>query len=53
MTEKAFVTSNAKIIELIQKGVYSFDPELVTSLSTDWAKEGIGWMLSFEYPLFE
>ena len=43
--EEAFVASNEKIIELIQKGVYSFDPTLETCLSTDYSKEGIRWIL--------
>ena len=43
--EKAFVASKNKIIELIQQGVYSFDPTMVTCLSTDYSKEGFGWML--------
>ena len=43
--EKAFVASKNKIIELIQEGVYSFDPTMVTCLSTDYSKEGFGWML--------
>ena len=43
--EKSFVASKAKIIELIQEGVYSFDPKLITCLSTDYSKEGMGWML--------
>jgi hypothetical protein len=43
--EKAFVASKTNIIGLIQEGVYSFDPQLVTCLSTDYSKEGMGWML--------
>ena len=43
--EQAFIASKAKIVELIQEGVCSFDPELVTCLSTDCSKEGMGWML--------
>lgn len=40
--EEAFVASKAKIVELIQEGVYSFDPDLVTCLSTDYSIDGMG-----------
>ena len=30
---------------MIQKGVFSFDPNLETCLSTDYSKEGMGWIL--------
>ena len=43
--EEAFTASKEKIIESIQKGVYSFDPRLETCLSTDYSKEGMGWIL--------
>ena len=43
--EEAFVASKSKIVEMIQEGVYSFDPDLVTCLSTDYSAEGMGWML--------
>ena len=43
--EEAFAASKEKNIELIQKGVYSFDPTLETCLSTDYSKEGMGWIL--------
>ena len=43
--EEAFVTSRQRIIDLIQEGMFSFDPALVTCLSTDWSKDGMGWML--------
>ena len=43
--EQSFIASKKKIMELIQEGVYSFDPKMVTCLSTDYSKEGFGWML--------
>ena len=43
--EQAFSVSKEKIIQMIQEGVYSFDPELITCLSTDYSKEGMGWIL--------
>ena len=30
---------------MIQEGVHSFDPELTTCLSTDYSKDGMGWIL--------
>ena len=30
---------------MIEKGVYSFDPELVTGLSVDYSKDGTGFLL--------
>ena len=43
--EKAFQQSKKKIIELIVEGVASFDVDLVTCLSPDFSKEGMGWIL--------
>ena len=43
--DKVFSVSKEKIIQMIQEGVYSFDPELITCLSTDYSKEGMGWIL--------
>ena len=43
--ETAFKKSKDKIIELIIEGVASFDVELVTRLSPDYSKEGMGWIL--------
>ena len=43
--EKVFVTSKAKIVELIHEGVYSYDPEMITCLRNDYSQDGIGWML--------
>ena len=30
---------------MIKAGVYSFDSELKTCLSTDYSKDGMGWIL--------
>ena len=43
--EKAFVSSKAEIIRLINDGVRSFDPDLLTCLSPDFSKVGTGWIL--------
>ena len=43
--ETAFAASKAKIIEMIQIGVFSFDPKLKTCLSTDYSKDRMGWIL--------
>ena len=43
--EEAFIAGKKKIVEMIQEGVFSFDPMLVTCLSTDWSKEEVWWML--------
>ena len=43
--EAAFSASKETILEMIKRGVYSFDFELETCLSTDYSKEGIGWIL--------
>ena len=43
--EKAFVASKAEIIRLINDGVRSFDPGLLTCLSPDFSKVGTGWIL--------
>ena len=42
--EECFEASKKKIIGLIEDGVKSFDPHLVTCLSPDWCKDGIGWI---------
>ena len=44
--EQAFVASKEKIIEMIQKGVFSFDPDLETCLSTDYSKDDMGGFYS-------
>ena len=43
--EEAFVASKEKIIEMIQIGVFSFDLDLETCLSTDFSKDGMRWIL--------
>merc|ERR1719508_721702 len=43
--EAAFKKSKEKIAELIEDGVASFDMELVTCLSPDYSKLGMGWIL--------
>ena len=43
--EVAFRKSKEKIAELITDGVASFDMELVTCLSPDYSKQGMGWIL--------
>jgi len=45
MLETAFQQSKKKIIELIIEGVASFDVDLITCLSPDFSKEGMGWIL--------
>ena len=42
---ECFEESKKKIIGLIEDGVRSFDPQLVTCLSPDWCQDGIGWIL--------
>ena len=42
--EAAFSASKETILEIIQRGVHSFDSELETCLSTDYSKKGIGWI---------
>jgi hypothetical protein len=37
--------SKERIIELIVEGVASFDVDLVTCLSPDYSKQGMGWIL--------
>ena len=43
--ETAFRLSKERIIELIVEGVASFDVDLVTCLSPDYSKQGMGWIL--------
>jgi hypothetical protein len=43
--ETAFRMSKERIIELIVEGVASFDVNLVTCLSPDYSKQGMGWIL--------
>ena len=42
--EEEFVASKEKILEIIKIGVFSFDPDPETCLSTDYSKEGMGWI---------
>ena len=39
---KAFEASKKEIVSLVKHGVQMFDPELVTCLSTDFCKTGLG-----------
>ena len=43
--ETAFRKSKERIIELIVEGVASFNMDLVTCLSPDDIKQGMGWIL--------
>jgi hypothetical protein len=43
--ETALRMSEERIIELIVEGVASFDVDLVTCLSPDYSKQGMGWIL--------
>ena len=43
--ESAFVASKEEIVKLIRNGVFSFDPRLITCLSSDYSKAGMGWIL--------
>ena len=43
--DRAFRENKSKIVELVDKGVKSFDPYKVTCLSPDWSQSGIGWLL--------
>ena len=43
--DESFIAAKQEIVRLIQDGVKMFDPELVTCLSTDFCKTGLGWIL--------
>ena len=43
--ETEFRMSKERIIELIVEGVASFNVDLVTCLSPDYSKQGMGWIL--------
>ena len=43
--ETTFKLSKDKIIDLLVEGVASFNVDLVTCLSPDYSKEGMGWIL--------
>ena len=42
---KSFEDSKVEIVRLVKDGVKMFDPKLVTCLSTDFCKTGLGWIL--------
>ena len=43
--EAAFSASKETILKMIKRGIHSFDSKLETCLSTDYSKEGMGWIL--------
>ena len=43
--DKSFEESKVEIVRLVRNGVKMFDPKLVTCLSTDFCKTGLGWIL--------
>jgi len=43
--DKAFEESRAAIIQIVEKGVRSFEPNRPTCLATDWSKRGLGFTL--------
>ena len=43
--ERLFQESKQKIIDVVQEGVKSFDPNLNTCVQTDWCKEDLGYLL--------
>ena len=43
--DEAFNSSKVENVRLVKDGVKIFDPELVTCLSTDFCKTGLGWIL--------
>ena len=43
--DKAFSEAKQEIVRLVENGVKIFDTELVTCLSTDFCKTGLGWIL--------
>ena len=48
-TQEAFENSKDVIIEQVKEGVRTFDVSRTTCLSTDWSKEGIGFVLLQKY----
>lgn len=48
-TQEAFENSKDVIIEQVKEGVRTFDVNRTTCLSTDWSKEGIGFVLLQKY----
>ena len=43
--DKSFIEAKHEIVRLVKAGVQMFDPELITCLSTDFCKSGLGWIL--------
>ena len=43
--EKAFINSKIQIIEAVKNGIKTFDLSRKTCVSTDWSKEGVGFVL--------
>ena len=43
--DKVFESSKREIVRCVKDGVKMFDPELITCLSTDFCKTGLGWIL--------
>ena len=42
---EAFENSKVEIVRLVRDGVKMFDPDLITCLSTDFCRTGLGWIL--------
>ena len=47
--DKAFQKSKQVIIDLVRKGVSTFDTNRITCLASDWSKEGMGFLLLQKY----
>ena len=43
--DELFIGAKKEIVSLVRDGVKIFDPGLVTCLSTDFCKTGLGWIL--------
>ena len=43
--DRAFQESKLEIVRMVENGVKMYDPELVTCLSSDFCKTGLGWIL--------
>ena len=43
--DESFIAAKQEIVRLVKDGVMMFDPALVTCLSTDFCKTGLGWIL--------
>jgi len=44
--DELFEQSKSRIVNLVQDGVKTFEPNRPTSLATDWSKSGIGFNLT-------